>query len=75
MNGMNATTNVLHVRCDGRSLDVPLTELELDGASSEREIKQRVAGLLEIEPARLRDHVVDRHANGNLTLRPQAVFG
>jgi hypothetical protein len=27
-------------------------------------------------PARmLRDHVIDRHETGNLTMRPQAVFG
>ena len=30
---------------------------------------------LEVNEERLRDHVLDRHETGNLTLRPEAVFG
>lgn len=67
--------NLLHVRFNGESFDVALDALDLGPASSEREVKQRVASHLEVEPSRLRDYVVDRHANGNITLRPEAVFG
>jgi len=30
---------------------------------------------LEVHPSRLLDYVVDRHGNGNMTVRPEAVFG
>jgi hypothetical protein len=66
---------VLHVRYNGRSMDVPLGALDLGVASSEREVKSRLAGFLEISPNQLDAYVVDRHPNGNLTLRPEAVFG
>jgi len=67
--------NLLHVRFNGQSFDLALETLDLGPDSSEREVKQRVATNLEVDVARLRDYVVDRHANGNLTLRPEAVFG
>ena len=67
--------NLLHVRFNGESFDVALETLDLGSASSEREVKQRVASHLEVDGSRLRDYIVDRHANGNLTLRPEAVFG
>jgi hypothetical protein len=66
---------VLHVHFGGRSLDVPLANLDLSSASSEREVKQRLAEYLEVNVRDLAEHVLDRHPNGNLTLRPEAVFG
>jgi hypothetical protein len=66
---------VLHVRYAGRSTDVPLAALDLTNASDEREIKQRLADYLEVPGRQLDAYVVDRHPNGNLTLRPEAVFG
>jgi hypothetical protein len=66
---------VLHVRFDGRSLDLPLQDLEVGPASADSEIKRALARLLEVPPARLSDYTVDRHETGNLTVRPEAVFG
>lgn len=66
---------VIHVRFGGRSFDVPLASLDLGGASHDAEVKRALASHLEVSPNRLNDYVVDRHANGNLTLRPEAVFG
>ena len=66
---------VIHVRFAGRSSDVSLVSLDLAGSSGDGQIKGSLAGHLEVPPSRLNDYVVDRHANGNLTLRPQAVFG
>jgi hypothetical protein len=66
---------VLHVRCDGRSLDLPLDDLPLGLGSSDDEIKHIVARHLEVPESKLRDCVVDRHESGNLTVRPAAVFG
>jgi hypothetical protein len=66
---------VLHVRFEGQSRDIALRELDLGPASSEDDIKRALARHLEVAPDRLRDYVVDRHATGNLTVRPEAVFG
>jgi hypothetical protein len=66
---------VLHVRFDGRSLDVPLHDLDVGPGSEDREIKRALARYLEVPEAKLRDYTVDRHETGNLTVRPEAVFG
>jgi hypothetical protein len=66
---------VLHVRFDGRSLDVPLSDLDIGPASADAEIKRALARHLEVSAEKLRDFVVDRHQTGNMTVRPEAVFG
>jgi len=66
---------VLHVRFDGRSLDLPLQDLEVGPASADSEIKRALARFLEVPAAKLGDYTVDRHETGNLTVRPEAVFG
>jgi hypothetical protein len=66
---------IAHIRYGGRSTDVPLAGLDLTRGSNEREIKNRLAAYLEVSPRQLDAYVVDRHPNGNLTLRPEAVFG
>jgi hypothetical protein len=66
---------VLHVRFEGRSRDVPLAELDLGPQSSDAAVKQALARHLGVSDDKLRDYVVDRHQTGNLTVRPEAVFG
>jgi hypothetical protein len=66
---------VIHVRFAGRSFDIPLVGLDLSSESGDVEVKHVIAGHLEVADRRLDDYVVDRHVNGNLTLRPAAVFG
>jgi hypothetical protein len=66
---------VLHVRFDGRSLDIPLGDLDVGTATADREIKRALARHLEVAEGTLRDYTVDRHETGNLTVRPEAVFG
>ena len=66
---------VVHIRFDGRSLDVPLAELDVADNANDADIKRAVARHLEIAEARLSDYVLDRHETGNVTIRPQAVFG
>jgi hypothetical protein len=68
-------TAVLHVRFEGRSLDVPLSVLDVGSLSTDSEIKRSLAGYLEVPEGKLRHYVVDRHETGNLTVRPEAVFG
>lgn len=66
---------VVHVRFDGRSIDIPIAQLPLGISPGDEEIKRAVAFHLEVHERRLNDCFVDRHPNGNLTIRPQAVFG
>jgi hypothetical protein len=44
-------------------------------ASSDNEIKRALARHLEVSVEKFRDYVIDRHETGNLTVRPEAVFG
>ncbi len=67
--------SVLHIRFEGRSFDIPLSDLDVGAMSSDADVKTALAGYLEIAESKLRDYVVDRHETGNLTVRPQAVFG
>jgi hypothetical protein len=66
---------VVHIRFEGRSLDVPLGLLDVGALSTDEAIKRALARHLEVSEAKLRDYVVDRHETGNLTVRPEAVFG
>jgi hypothetical protein len=66
---------VVHIRFEGRSLDIPQTDLDVGPASSDNDIRRALAGYLEVPEAKFRDYVIDRHDTGNLTVRPEAVFG
>ena len=66
---------MLHARFDGKSFDIPVIKLDIGSDSSDRQVKAALAWYLDIAESRLRDYVVERHDNGNLTVRPEAVFG
>ncbi len=66
---------VLHVRVQGRSRDISLDLLDIDPGSSDETVKNAVANFMEMSPELLKNTVVERHENGNMTLRPEAVFG
>lgn len=66
---------IAHIRFEGQSADLPLVELGVGETASNDDIKQAAARYLKVHAARLRDYVVDRHESGNVTVRPQAVFG
>lgn len=65
----------LHVRFDGRSVDIALNDLDVGPVSADGAIKQAVAAYLDVPVDRFRHYVIDRHETGNLTVRPEAVFG
>jgi hypothetical protein len=75
MSAVLAGSAKIHVRFDGRSFDVPFAELNIAEHSGDADIKRALAASLQVDERRLTDYVLDRHPNGNLTLRPQAVFG
>ena len=66
---------VMHVRFDGKSFDIPLAVLDIGNGSNNRQVKAALAGYLDIAETRFNHYVVERHSNGNITIRPEAVFG
>ena len=66
---------VLHVRFAGRSFDIPLSEMDIGPMSEDGQVERAVAGYLDVAAGKFHDYVVDKHRNGNLTLRPEAIFG
>lgn len=66
---------MVHIRFEGRSLDVAERDLNVRADMSDAEIKQRLAQHLDIRPERLHPYIVDRPASGSLIVRPEAVYG
>ena len=67
---------MLHLRYDGGSHDVPLTEVDLGDAATDAQIREAAATHLSVPLSKMAGYVVDRNTEtGDITLRPQAVFG
>jgi hypothetical protein len=73
--GTNQEAPVIHVRVLGRSRDIALDLLDIGTQSPDNVIRDAIARFMEVSPEQLKGTVVERHENGNLTLRPEAVFG
>lgn len=67
--------SVLHIRFDGRSFDIPLADIDVGTMSNDGDVKVALAAYLNVPVEKFRDYTVDRHDTGNLTVRPEAVFG
>jgi hypothetical protein len=70
-----APSRTVHVRWDGRSFDLPADRLGVTEQATDEQVRSAVARHLEVPANRLAESVIDRHPNGNLTVRPEAVFG
>ena len=66
---------MVHIRFEGRSLDVSEGDLKITPGISDAEVRERVARFLDVGIERLRFTVVDRTPGGSLILRPEAVYG
>jgi hypothetical protein len=66
---------MVHIRFEGRSLDVAERELRLTAGMGDDEIKRLVADRLDVGVERLKQYVIDRAPNGNIVVRPVAVYG
>jgi hypothetical protein len=66
---------MLHVRYNGRSFDMNERVFGLRVGMTDAEVKERVARHLEVGLGRLEDYVVDRRPNGDVIVRPEAVYG
>jgi hypothetical protein len=75
VNRQNGGVAVVHIRYEGRSLDIPQGDLDIGPASNDNDIKRALAQHLDVAEGNFRDYVIDRHETGNLTVRPEAVFG
>lgn len=69
------TDAVVHVRYAGVSHDLPLDDLGLTYDASDVVVKASVARYLDLKASDLDAYVVERHPTGNLTVRPEAIFG
>lgn len=65
----------LHVRFEGRSWNLLLSDLDLGPLSSDDEVRHALARYLDVPPGSFKVYVVEHHGNGNITVRPEAVFG
>jgi hypothetical protein len=66
---------MVHIRFEGRSYDFTERQLNIAGEMNDAEIKRRLAQHLDTSVDRFRYYVVDRTANGDLIVRPEAVYG
>ena len=66
---------MLHVRFEGVSRHMPLSVLHLTPDASEADVLAALANYFDVAIGRFSPYVVERHENGNITVRPEAVFG
>lgn len=66
---------MIHVRNEGRSLDLLAEDLRVTAVMSDREIRQAVARHVDVALDAFEDLVVDRRPSGDIVLRPEAVYG
>ena len=68
-------TPMVHIRFQGRSYQLEAAQLDISALSSDQEIRQALAQYFEVSAGKLSAYVIERHENGNMTVRPEAVFG
>lgn len=65
----------LHVRFEGQSRDILCEDLDIGPLSSDDEVREALATYFDVPVGKFRVYVIERHENGNITVRPEAVFG
>ena len=66
---------MVHIRFEGRSYDVATTQLEVMSSMGDGMVEERVSQYLEVQPTCLQTYVVDHRPNGDIIVRPEAVYG
>jgi len=68
---------MIHVRFEGRSHDLDERELHLESRSipTESDIIRMLASHFDVTVARFDGYIVERRPNGDLIVRPEAVYG
>jgi hypothetical protein len=72
---MEQLNPMIHVRFAGQSHRIEARRLDVGSLSSDNEIKQALAKHFHVPVLKFTAYVVERHDNGNITVRPEAVFG
>jgi hypothetical protein len=68
---------MIHIRFEGRSYDLDERDVRLDARSvaDDGELRSTLAGHLDVAPERFDGYIVERRPNGDLIVRPEAVYG
>jgi hypothetical protein len=66
---------MVHIRYEGRSVDLSEAQLRINAGMSDAEIKEHVARHFDASAKQFDFYVVDRTPNGDLLVRPEAVYG
>ncbi|MDM9379689.1 hypothetical protein QUB80_03095 [Chlorogloeopsis sp. ULAP01] len=66
---------MVHIRFEGRSIDVTEKQLGIVADMNDLAVKERVARYLDVNSDRLCAYVIDRRPSGDLIIRPEAVYG
>jgi hypothetical protein len=72
---MQQLNPMIHVRFAGQRHRIEASGLDVGSLSSDNEIKGALARRFGVPVAKFADYVVERHDHGNITVRPEAVFG
>lgn len=67
--------STVHLRFDGRSVDMSFQDLDIGDLSSDNDVKDAVASHLQVPVTKLVNYSVSKAETGDITLRPNAVFG
>lgn len=70
----NNGTQLLHVRFDGRSEEVPFAALDIAGDPTDSTLKRALAAHFDRPSGYFDRHVVARHS-GAIVVRPEAIYG
>jgi HEAT repeat protein len=66
----------LHIRYEGQSYDAALSDFDIGDLSTDAQIRSAAATHLGTAETKFANFSIDRNAEtGDVTLRPQAVFG
>ncbi len=66
---------MVHVRFEGRSYDLQEVQVKVDSVMTDEKIKLLLAEHFDVPVDRLYLSVIDRTPNGDLIVRPEAVYG
>jgi hypothetical protein len=68
------TDRAVHIRVDGRSIELTLNELGLQADATDAQIKNAGTRYLDLPASALANHVIVRTSQA-LIVRPEAVYG
>ena len=72
---MNEDSSI-HIRYDGESYTLTFNDLEIDNTAPDNTIKSAIVEYLNLLDNDAFDkYVIEHHDNGDITVRPEAVFG